>query len=223
MVDIILAGNGVTAEILLSYLSQDSRYNVVGIVADDKFVASEKIIGIPCISFSKLNQIFDPKSVSVIMAMGYDDLNRSRDSMFKRIKKKGFSIETYVHPDSKVYTNLSLGEGSVILPGAILEPYTSLGENTMVWCNVTIAHHAKVGDHCWLASGCVVSGQAVINNNSFLGVNSTVVNAVEVGERNIVGANALITKCTQENKVYLARSGEEFRFSSEEYIKFFGV
>ena len=105
----------------------------------------------------------------------------------------------------------------------MLEPHVKLGENTMVWCNATLAHHSDVGDHCWIASGAVLSGKAIVSRNTFVGVNATVVNDVVVGEYNVIGGGALITKSTKPSSVHLARSGEELRFSSQDYVKHFGV
>lgn len=223
MKEVVLAGNGTTAEILYAYLKLDKRYSVVGVTADDVYVKDSKFIDVPCVNFSELEEHFDQDKVVVIIAMGYHDLNRSRELMFERIKERGYQIETYIHEDANVYTSKAIGEGSLIFPGAVLEPYSYVGSNSIIWCNTTIAHHAYVGNNCWLASGCVVSGSARICNNAFIGVNATVVNEVEVSKFNIVGANALISKCTQPNTVHLSRSGEQFRYSSEEYVKFFGV
>ncbi|MGF1765966.1 acetyltransferase [Enterovibrio makurazakiensis] len=223
MKSIVLAGNGTTAEILYEYVKQDSRYNVVAVIADDEYVKDQNFLDVPCLKLSALECHYHNSDVAVVIAMGYDDLNRSRQSMFDRIKHIGYKIETYIHPDAKVYTSNQIGEGSVVLPGAVLEPYSKLGKNSMIWCNSTVAHHADIGDHCWLASGCVISGSAVVGDNTFIGVNSTIVNEVEVGKLNLVGAGALISKCTKANTVHLSRSGEQFRFSAEEYIKFFGV
>ncbi len=143
--------------------------------------------------------------------------------MFDRLKDMGYEIERYVHPDARVYTDRPIGEGSVVLPGAILEPHVTLGVNSMVWCNVTVAHHATVGDHCWLASGAVISGQARIGDHCFVGVNATIVNALSIGNKAIIGAGALITKDALPETVHLARSAEKIRFSSGDYAKFFGV
>ncbi|AIW20300.1 acetyltransferase [Vibrio coralliilyticus] len=220
---IVLAGNGITAEILHAYLNKDERYQVVGVVADDDFVKADKFIDVPCVPLSQIKHNFDSEEVMVIIAMGYHDLNRSRQKVFNKIKSLGYNVETYLHQDAKIHTSKLIGEGSIVLPGAVLEPYCSIGSNSMIWCNTTVAHHASVGDNCWLASGCVVSGSAKVRDNAFIGVNSTIVNEVEVSELNIVGANALISKCTKPNTVHLSRSGEQFRYSAEDYIKFFGV
>lgn len=223
MKKIILAGNAITADILNCYLAQDDRYQVIGLTVDDEYVQQGGIEGLDSIAISQLGNVYDPQGCTVIMAMGYDDINRSRESMFLRLKEMGFRIETYVHPDAKVYTQHALGEGCVILPSAVIEPHVRLGANSMVWANTTLAHHSCVAENCWIASGATISGQAEIGRNTFMGVNATVVNKVVVGEYCIIGADALITKNTKASSVHLARSGEEFRYSSQDYVKYFGI
>lgn len=223
MKKIVLAGNAITAEILLAYLRRDTRYQLAGFTVDDEFVAQGSMSGYRTVGLSQAVVAFPPDTHHVVMAMGYNDLNRSRESMFVRLKAMGYGVETYIHPDALVYTDLPLGEGSVVLPGAVIEPSVLVGANTMVWCNVTLAHHSSVGDHCWVAAGTVVSGQAKVLHHTFLGVNSTVVNGVTVGEFNIVGADALISRDTKPQSVHLSRSAEPFRYSSEDYVKHFGI
>jgi sugar O-acyltransferase (sialic acid O-acetyltransferase NeuD family) len=223
MKKIIIAGNAITASILQRYLSQDVRYEVVATVVDDEFLASGECLDVPSIGMSEIANHFPPDNHAVIMAAGYNDLNKVRESLFRRLKGLDYSIETYIHPDARVYTQHPLGEGCVILPGAAVEPYALVGANTMVWCNVTLAHHSQVAENCWVASGTVISGQAQVGRNTFIGVNATVVNKIAVGEFNVIGGGALITKSTKASSVHLARSAEVFRCSAEEYVKYFGV
>lgn len=223
MKKILLAGSATTAQILSAYLLQDARYEVAGLTVDDEFVAQGGLGGYRTVGLSEVVAAFSPDTHCVIMAMGYNDLNRTREAMFGRLKSMGYGVETYIHPDARVYTDQPVGEGSVILPGAVVEPHVRVGANTMVWSNVTLAHHCSVDDHCWVAAGTVVSGQARVLRNTFLGVSSTVVNSITVGEFNVVGAGALISRDTKPHSVHLARSAEPFRYSSEDYVKHFGI
>jgi len=221
--NIVLAGNAIAAEILFAYLKQDSRYEVVASTVDDTYVSKNRIAGLPSIALSSIVDAFPPGEVSVVMAVGYDNLNRSRAALLKKLRQLGYGIETYIHADAKVFTDHPVGEGSVILPGAVVEPGAQIGANTVIWCNATLAHHCSIGDHCWIASGAVISGQARVSANTFVGVNATIVNDITVGEFNVVGGGALITKDTKPHAVHLARSAEEWRYSSEDYVKYFGV
>lgn len=223
MKKIILAGNAVTADILNGYLAQDNRYQVMGLTVDDAFVDRGGLHDFDAIPLSRLHATYSPQDHSIVMAMGYRDLNRSRESMFYRLKEIGYSIETYVHPDARVYTQHALGEGVIVLPSTVIEPHVRVGANTMVWANVTLGHHSTIGDHCWIASDAVVAGQTEVKHNSFVGVNATIVDEVIIEEYCIIGAGALITKNVKASSVHLARSGEELRYSSQDYVKFIGV
>jgi sugar O-acyltransferase (sialic acid O-acetyltransferase NeuD family) len=195
----------------------------VGSAVDDAYVDKNVLTDLPCVGLSRLRELFPPERHAAVMAAGYDNLNRTRESLFTHIRELGYTALAYIHPDAKIYSEYPVGEGSVILPNAVIEPYARVGADTVIWCNTTVSHHAAVGDHCWVAAGAVLSGEAKIGRNTFVGVNATIVNKVEVGEYNVVGAAALISKCTKPCTVHLARSGEVFRYSSEDYAKYFGV
>lgn len=221
MKNIILAGNAVTARIMLGYLAGDPRYTVVSAVVDDEYVSNGGDFGVECVSIGEIWKRRNPSDHSVLMAAGYGDLNRARQSLYERLKKLGYAMETYVHPDACVYTRHPLGEGSVVLPGAVIEPNARVGADTFIWCNATVAHDSTVGEHCWIASGAVISGQASVGRNTFVGVNATIVDQVAVGDYNIIGGAAMISKCTKPNTVHLARSAEVFRYGAGDYAKFF--
>lgn len=220
---IVLAGNAVTAEILYRYLMGDPRYRVAGVTVDDAYLDQGASFPVPVVGLSQLVLRFPPDSCVILMAMGYANVNADRRSMFERLKALGYVIETYVHPQAMVHTAHPIGEGSVVLPGALVEPEVRLGANTVVWGNVTLAHHSVIGDHVWLASGTVVSGKARIGDHCFIGVNATIVNAVTLGDHVIVGGGALITRDAKPSSVHLARSAEQIRFSAQDYAKHFGV
>ena len=219
---IILAGNAITAQILHAYLVSDQRYRMVGVTVDDAFVSKGGVGELPAVPISAVSSAVPAGECRVLMAVGYSDLNRSRESLFTRLKAMGFAIETYVHPEARVHSQVPLGEGSVVLPGAVIEPWVTVGANVAVWANVTLAHHCSVAEHCWIASGTVVSGQAKIGRNTFVGVNATIVNGVTVGEYGIVGAAALVSRDARPHSVHLARSAEPLRYSSDEYAKHVG-
>ena len=223
MKKVILAGNAITADILNSFLKQDPRYQVVALTVDDEYAGQSGIEGFSTIPLSKLLESYSPAECVVIMAVGYNGLNVHREALFNRLKEMGYIMETYLHRDAKIYTEHPIGEGSVVLGNAVLEPHVKLGINSLVWCNASLAHHSEVGAHCWIASGAVISGQAVVKNNVFVGVNATIVNNVEVGEFCIIGGGALITKNAKPSSVHLARSAEELRFSAQDYDKHFGI
>jgi sugar O-acyltransferase (sialic acid O-acetyltransferase NeuD family) len=222
MKKVVLVGNATTAEILHSYLVQDCRYKVIASVVDDEFIDHGGIDNVKTYPMSQIQDAISPGECVMIMAMGYANLNRGREEAFRRVKGLGYNVEAYIHPDAHVFTAYPIGEGSVIFPGALIEPNVRIGRNSLIWGNVTLAHHCVVADSCWVAAGAVVSGKAVIEKNTFVGVNATIVNGVKVSRFCVVGAGALISKNLKPSSVVLSRSGELLRYSADEYVKYFG-
>jgi len=216
---IVIIGNGITAELLYEYLQHDDRYQIEAFSVDSQYIQDDRFFNRPVVDLANLPERYPPGDYGVLMAVGYGDLNRNRERIFARLKAMGYSIETYIHPDAKVYSP-HIGEGALIMPNALIDVFAHVGANTVVWGNCTVAHHAKVGPNCWLASGCVLSAGVEIGTNSFIGVSATVVNNVRVGSHNIIGAGALVVRNTGDFKVYISRQTEVFRLGSEDYLRF---
>jgi len=220
---IILIGNGITAEILYKYLEFDNRYEVVAFAVEKKFIKENYLFNKEVIDIEKLPDKFDKNSYSVIMAIGYSELNRTRERLFSIIKDFGYQIERYIHPDAKVFNGYDIGEGSIVLANSTIEPFAKIGKNSVIWTNCVVAHHSKIGDNCWIASGSVISGNAKVENNSFLGVNSTIIDNIRVAEFNIIGAGAMVSKNTKTKEVYLIGNASKHRFDAINYVKYFGI
>jgi sugar O-acyltransferase (sialic acid O-acetyltransferase NeuD family) len=220
---IILVGNAITAEIIYDYLIEDERYSVCAVTVEDDFINDVTFKNLPVIPLSKLESYFDSTQVNLIMAVGYHDLNKTRARLFNELRKRNFVFETYIHPHVKIFKSNKIGEASIILPSAVIEPFVKIGENTVIWSSVNIAHHSIIGNNCWLATGSVIAGQVEIGDNVFVGVNTTIVDKINVGHSSLIGAGALITKNIPEFSVMLARSAELLRFNSQEYVQNIGI
>jgi len=221
MQKIIIVGNAIAADIIFTYLQQDERYEVVCFSVDKDYITEVLLHELPVIPPEALSERFNPQTHRVLMALGYNNLNRTREMMFNRVKAMGYTVETYIHPDANVYNGGKIGEGSIIMANTTVEVFAELGNNSVVWANCVIGHHAVVGDNCWIASGAVLAGEATVGLNGFVGVNATIANQVNVADFNIIGANTAIHKHTKDNQVYLSSHGEKIRFNAEQYAEYF--
>ena len=82
-----------------------------------------------------------------------------------------------------------------------------------------IGHHSTVGNNCWLTSCTNISGVVTVGDNCFFAVNSTVGHSVRVGKDCFIGANALVTKCTENDQVFLVDSTKPFRLNSRQFLR----
>jgi sugar O-acyltransferase (sialic acid O-acetyltransferase NeuD family) len=223
MKKIIIIGNAITAEILYKYMELDNRYEVVAFAIEKEFILDNKLFDKDVIDINILANKYTPKEYSIVMAIGYNEMNQIREKLFDTVKELGYMIETYIHPDANIFNSYDIGEGSIVLANSTVEPFAKIGKNSVIWANCVVGHHSIVGDNCWIASGSVVAGSAKIEKNSFLGVNTTIVDKVKIGKFNMIGAGAMVSKNTKENEVYLIRNASKHRFDALNYAKYFGI
>jgi sugar O-acyltransferase (sialic acid O-acetyltransferase NeuD family) len=217
---IILFGNGKIADVLFYYFKNHSEYEVVAITVDHEFMGnSNSWNGLPLISFDQIETKFPCQNHKMFIAVGYQNLNRLRESKFNEAKKKGYKLISYVHPNAGLPIDCRLGENCFVMQNSMVHPRVTLGNNVFVWSGAMIGHHSKIGDHCWLTSGCNVSGNVTMGSNCFLAVNSTIAHSVKIGLNCFIGANSLITKCTDNSAVYLENSTKPFRLNSNQFLK----
>jgi sugar O-acyltransferase (sialic acid O-acetyltransferase NeuD family) len=223
MKKIIIIGNAISAEILYKYIEIDNRYEVVAFAIEKEFILNDKLFGKDVIDINILINKYNPKEYSIIMAIGYHEMNQIREKLFDTVKKLGYMIETYIHPDANIFNNYDIGEGSIVLANSTVEPFAKIGQNSVIWANCVVGHHSIVADNCWIASGSVIAGSSIVGKNSFLGINTTIVDEVRIEEFNMIGAGAMISKNTKKNEVYLIGNASKHRFDALNYAKYFGI
>jgi len=108
MKKIILIGNSITAEILYKYLELDERYEVVAFAVEKEFIKEDRLFSKNILSIEELKKNFTPADYSVIMAIGYNELNKTRERLFFALQGIGYKIETYIHPEAKIFNNCDI-------------------------------------------------------------------------------------------------------------------
>lgn len=220
--NVVIIGSEINAKIIFDIITREPTITVSAFAVHHSFLTSKELFGKKVIPFENLTKDFPPTDFKLINAVGYSNLNKNREKIFNEAKQLGYSFLTYIHHAATNFSQ-NIGEGALVMPGAIIEPFATIGFNSVIWSNVVIAHNATIEENCWIASGSVIAGEAKIKRNSFLGINTSIVNKITVGEYNIIGARSLIAKNTAANSVFLARSGELHRFPSDIYAKHFLV
>ncbi len=221
MQSVIIIGNSSMSEVLYTLIKNDKRYKVECFAVDSKFITANTFLGLRVIDISEISKKYVKSKVKLLIGIGYKNINRNREDVFNRLLSLGFNIETYIHKDASVHTD-KIGVGSIILPGAVIDPGCEIGSNTIIWSNVICAHHSIIGNNCWVAAGTILSGESTIRKNTFLGVGSIILNKVIVAEYNIIGAGAVIMRNTKDEEVYLTKGGQKIPFNSMEYSRAYG-
>ncbi|TAL65607.1 MAG: acetyltransferase [Bacteroidetes bacterium] len=220
MKDLLIFGNGKIAEVVFYYAKHECNFNIVAFTVDNEYITNNTFHDLPVIPFSEIVNKYDPDKYSMFIAIGYQDLNRLRETKYLAAKKLGYKMVSIVSPQSKLPTTIKYGENCFIMPPTIIHPEVIIGNNTFVWSGAMIGHHTTIGDNCWLTSCTNISGVVKVGNNCFFAVNSTIGHGLTIGERCFFGANSLVTKNIGNNKVLIEESTKIFRLESDQFLRF---
>lgn len=217
--ELIIFGIGKIADVVYYYATEECGYNVVAFVTDAAYKTTDEFHGLPVLLFDSIEERYPPSSYDMFIGVGYQDLNRFRETKCKEAIAKGYQLVSLVSPRAEVPKNVKIGSNCFIMPPAIIHPCVEIGNNVFVWSGALIGHHSRIGDHCWLTSGCNIAGSVQVENNCFFAVNATVTNEVKIGKNCFLGANTLISKNMNDHEVAIVQSTPIFRLNSQQFLK----
>lgn len=100
---------------------------------------------------------------------------------------------TVVHPFAWVHPEVSLGAGTVVCAGAIVQPYAKVGSHVILNTKASVDHHCCVGDYVHIAVSHLAGG-ASADEGAFLALGSVVLPGIRVGAWATLGAGSVATK-----------------------------
>ena len=219
MKKIIIFGIGKIADVVSYYFENFSQYNIVAYTVDTEYISSNSFKGKPIIPFEKLINIYPPSSNDIFVALGYQDLNRLREKKCLEVKEKGYKLISYIGNSPGISKDLIYQENCFVMDGALIHPKVEIGKNVFIWSGSMIGHHSYISDNCWLTSSSNISGGVNVGKNCFFAVNSTVANSLKIGKNCFFGANSLITKCVDDESVFIENSSNIYRLKSHQFLE----
>ena len=194
---VVLIGGGGHGKVVLDALLESGR-DVAGFIDDDPEKAGGQVLQFPILGPSSalrdlaLRFHFE----EVIVAIGD---NYIRDRKFREVIAAGLKPVGVVHPGACVSRFAELGQGVVIMAGAVVNPGTVIDDNVCVntcacvdhdnhlsrschvFPNATLAGGVQVGEFSYVGSGAVVNPYCPIGSHSYVGAGAVVIRAVPDG------------------------------------------
>ena len=219
MKKIVVFGIGQTAEIVSYYLEKDSLFEIVAYTVDGDHMIEGNYNGKQVVPFETIQEKYPPSEIGMFIAVGYANLNKTRAEKYYAAKDKGYTCVTYISSRAGDIAATSIGENCFIMEHQSIQTFSKIGNNCFLWSGVLVAHHSIIMDHCWLTSEVSIAGNSVIGERCFLGINATIGHMVTLGADCMVGAGSLITKNSKDGSVYIAKSTEPYKLTSEQFLK----
>ena len=126
-----------------------------------------------------------------------------RKNISEKIILHNKNLATLVHPNATIGENVTIGEGTLIVAGAVVNPSTVIGKGCIINTCASVDHDNTIGDYVHIAVGAHVCGTVSIGNNTWIGAGATVSNNINICSDCFVGAGAVVVKDIADSGVYI--------------------
>jgi len=117
---------------------------------------------------------------------------RIREMMKNRFEGIGGKCISIISPLSRIARNATIGSGSCVMTGAIVENDVNIGQGSLLNLNALICHDCQVGDFVEICPGAILTGSCSVGDFSFIGSGAVLKPGVKVGHHSIVAAGSVV-------------------------------
>lgn len=177
----ILYGASGHATVIASCL----RANGVSVTAFfDDDVSKKVFLGISVVG--SYDPTYSPTE-SLIIAVGNNSI---RQEIAKRIVHP---IGTVVHPSCLLDESATLGKGSVLLHGTIVQAGVQIGQHVIVNTGASVDHDCLIADFVHIAPGARLCGNVHIGEGTLVGAGSILTPNLRIGKGCTIAAGSVVT------------------------------
>ena len=120
--------------------------------------------------------------------------NGVRKFISQKLQRLDLPFATVIHPSAEMGLGVSVGSGSIVLPGAVIGCDTQIGRHAIVCARTSIDHDCVIGDYVYISPGSTVCGYVNLQPGVFVGAGVVVGPNVEIGRWTSCGAGAVAIK-----------------------------
>lgn len=124
--------------------------------------------------------------------------NAKRLEWLERLCDAGYGLPVIVHPKAAVSPRSQVGQGTVILAGAVVNPGVVLGEGCIVNIHAAIDHDCRIGKGVHIATGANLRSMVTVGDTALIGAGACLASRARVGPGAVVNEGAVVIEEIEE-------------------------
>lgn len=185
------------------HLESYGNMHVAAFCVDKEYISKPVFDELPVVAFEDCLDKFPPSEYSMLIGLGYKNMNNTRKVKFKEAKKLGYNLTSFIHPSAIISDNVTLGEGNIILENTVISYKSSIGNGNIIWNGCVLSHEIILGNYNYIAPGVTIGGGATLIDNCFIGMNSVIGGHIVLQNHTLVGAMSFVNSNTKSFEVYV--------------------
>lgn len=190
---VILIGGGGHAKVI-SDIVRACGDTVVGIL-DDGLEIGTDVQGVPVVGAAIDAEKFT--DCRFVVAVGN---NAIRHRIVDALEVAWY---TAVHPSAVISPSAVIGEGSVVMPMAVINAGAHVGCHCIINTAAVVEHDNEICDYAHVSCGAVLTGAVRVGCEALVGAAAVVRNNLYIGDGCVVGAGAVVTTDLLEKGTYV--------------------
>jgi len=186
-------GAGGHAKVVIEILRLCGCYDIIGLLDRNEDLWGTSVSGIEVLGDDrKLAELYAAGIHDAFVGVGSVQRTNIRKELYDLLRNNGFALARAVHPKAFVSGDIEIGEGPIIMAGAIVNPAARIGNNVIINSGAIVEHDCIIEDHVHVATGARLSGGVTIQTGAHIGIGATIKQNVNIGREAVVGAGAVV-------------------------------
>jgi len=194
--DLLVYGASGHGKVIIDIVIKEEQYRIVSIIDDDPKLWKGEFCGYPVIGGENVLKDKTYRDSKLILAIGE---NAARKKLWQTINALDYELACAVHPSAQIGSNVSIGEGTVIMANAAINSGTKIGENGIINTGATVDHDCVLEDYVHISPGAHLAGNIYVGELTHIGIGASVIQRVRIGRNVIIGAGAVVTRDIPDN------------------------
>lgn len=155
---IIIIGAGGHGKVVYDAILAQDKYQVLGFI-DAQLPIGTKIIGqVEMICQQEHVASLANQAAYFVVAIGN---NKIRAQVYENLIA-WFKPAIIIHPSSVIGSDVTIGEGTVVLSNSTINAFSKIGQNSIINSGAIVDHEAIIGNHVYLKIGSIVGNNAKV-------------------------------------------------------------